>query len=270
MKNIHIETHPSRVVFDPVSSSFVVTWAKCDRPENERVLAHKNPAVWIPSVSSIAELYDRGKIKGVQIIYAARSIGRALEAGDRHLLDTDAAKCAAEMVSRLEACRRDEKTQSACRDIGQSIRNLLDEIARVKFMGLSEGDLGNEAVDILDRAFVKCFHIHGFCGWPMPSKRRRMLYEIKSRDRSEVVYAAVALLFDTGPCPILSMKNRRALRIKAVDESHIDSGMTPDSVHKFFSYIVSVMSEMKKAGDIDVPFCVTQQEMSDMVTSSSY
>ena len=95
-RRTRFERHASQVVFDPDSSSFVVTWAKCSLPMEERVASHKDPLTWIPSVSAMATLYDRGCVPHTQTVYAARAVGRAVDAGDREMLDTEGAKKAAE------------------------------------------------------------------------------------------------------------------------------------------------------------------------------
>ena len=133
-RRTRFERHASQVVFDPVSSSFVVTWEKCSKPMEQRVAAHRDPLVWIPSVSAMATLYDRGCVPHTQTVYAARAVGRAVDAGDREMLDTEGAKKAAELVRDLSSMCVDATSPSVERDIRQAMRHLLDEIAAVRFL----------------------------------------------------------------------------------------------------------------------------------------
>lgn len=270
-KRARFERHASRVVFDPDSSSFVVTWAKCSRPIEERVAAHKDPLTWIPSVSSIAMLYDRGCIPHSQTVFAARSVGRAIEAGDRYMLDTEGAKKAAELVRDLSSMCVDATSPSVERDVGQAMRNLLDEIASVRFLNTPASELEESLVmPILDKATEECFSVHGFSSWPVQSMRRRFMFCMKKRERTEVSYTLVSLLFDSGSCPLLSLSDRRALRMQSIKASGIDDAFIPETVHVFFMHALNTMRAMKDEGRSRLGSRMTQQQLADSLETSVF
>ena len=263
-RRTRFERHASQVVFDPDSSSFVVTWAKCSRPMEERVAAHKDPLTWIPSVSAMATLYDRGCVPHTQTVYAARAVGRAVDAGDREMLDTEGAKKAAELVRDLSSMCVDATSPSVERDIRQAMRHLLDEIAAVRFLN-SNARLFDESevIPVLDKAAKECFGSDGFVSWPAQSMRRRFMFCLNRRERTEVAYTLVSLLFDVGSCPLLSLSDRRALRMQSIRHSGIDGDFSPESVHSFFTYALERMRVMKEEGRSGLGARMTQQQLAD-------
>lgn len=270
-KRARFERHASQVVFDPDSSSFVVTWAKCSRPIEERVAAHKDPLTWIPSVSAIAVLYDRGCIPHSQTVFAARAVGRAIDAGDREMLDTEGAKKAAELVRDLSSMCVDAASPSVERDVRQAMRHLLDEIAAVRFLNTPASELEESLVmPILDKATDECFSVHGFSSWPVQSMRRRFMFCMNKRERTEVSYTLVSLLFDVGSCPLLSLSDRRALRMQSIKASGIDDAFIPETVHGFFMHALNAMRAMKDEGRSRLGARMTQQQLADSLEASGF
>lgn len=261
---MRFERHASQVVFDPDSSSFVVTWAKCSKPVEERVAEHKDPLSWIPSVSAIATLYDRGCIPHSQTVFAARAVGRAVDAGDREMLDTEGAKKAAELVRDLSSMCVDATSPAVERDVRQAMRHLLDEIAAVRFINTPAKALEiSEVMQVLDKATDECFSSHGFVSWPAQSMRRRFMFCLNKRERTEVAYTLVSLLFDVGSCPLLSLSDRRALRMQSIKASGIDDVFMPETVHNFFLHALKTMRGMKDEGRSRLGERMTQQQLAD-------
>ena len=270
-RRTRFERHASQVVFDPDSSSFVVTWAKCSRPIEERVAAHKDPLTWIPSVSAIAVLYDRGCIPHSQTVFAARAVGRAIDAGDMEMLDTDGAKKAAELVRDLSSMCVDATSPSVERDVRQAMRHLLDEIAAVRFLNTPASELDESRVmPILNKATDECFSVHGFSSWPAQSMRRRFMFCMNKRERTEVAYTLVSLLFDVGSCPLLSLSDRRALRMQSIMASGIDDVFMPETVHGFFMHALNTMRAMKDEGRSRLGARMTQQQLADSLEVSGF
>ena len=269
-RRIRFEHHQSRVMFDPSSSQFVVTWSKCGLSQEKRLEARRDPVTWLPSVSAIATLYDRGCVQQDQIVPAARAIGRAWSAGDRVDLDTDESKKAAELVHDLSSMCVDSGSASVARDIGQAIRHLLDEMAGVRFMNARESDFGEESVlPILDKAARECVETDGFASWPHASMRRRLLFCLNRKERSPVVYTLVSLLFDTGSCPLLSLSDRRTVRMMALRDHDIRLGFSEELMSGFFRSALSVLRGMKADGRRSLGAKMTQKQLADSVADSS-
>lgn len=266
---IKFERHASQVVFDPASGKFVVTWVKCDRPSEERLTSHKDPLRWKPSISAVATLYDRGCVPPEQIVFAARAIGDSWKAGDRDLLDTESAKKAAELVSDLSSMCVNPDSSSVMRDIGQAMRHLLDEMASVRFMNAEQEEFEDATVmPALEKAAQECLKSSDFASWPFPSKRRRFLYCLNRKERSKVAYTLVSLIFDTGSCPLLSLTDRRILRMVAIRESGLEAGFTAETMVSFFRFALGKMREAKAAGKCRLEYRLTQQQLADCVTAS--
>ena len=265
-KRVRFEHHPSRVVFDPSSAQFVVTWSKCGASSEKRLESRRNPMSWMPSVSAMASLYDRGCIPKQQMLHAAKAIGRAWDSGDRIDLDTDRAKKAAEMVRDLASI------EAGASDIGQAMCRLVDEIAKVKFSGTPCSEFSDSALAPIGRAISECFGIDGFASWPAASQRRRFLYCLNRRERTKVAYSLAALFFGTGSCPILSMSDRRALRAAAYNDACGDMGekwvvhMSPEFASSFFRNALSAMASAKAAGLDSIGSSMTQQQLADSVS----
>lgn len=265
-RRIRFERHPSQVMFDPSSLQFVVTWAKCGLSSERRLEARRDPLTWVPSVSAVATLYDRGCVPQDQVVYAAMAIGRAWAAGDREDLDTEEAKKAAELVHDLSSMCVDANSQSVARDVGQAMRHLLDEIARVRFMNLVPEDLdGSKVLPPLEKAADECATEDGFWTWPHASMRRRFLFCLNRKERTPVSYTLVSLLFDAGSCPLLSLSDRRTLRMTAFRESGIDASFSNDGVRAFFRSALAKMREMKDSGRTRLGTRMTQKQLADSV-----
>lgn len=268
-RKIRFERHSSQVVFDPATSDFVVTWTKCGIPDSERLAARRDPRKWIPSVSAVSTLFDRGCIPQNRIVFAARAIGRAWNAGDRDSLDTEESKKAAELVADLSSMCVDPESESVAMDIGQAMRHLIDEMAAVRFASLPCEEFEESAVmPALEKAAGECFGVEGFESWPAMAKRRRFMFCLNRRERSEVKYTLVSLLFDTGSCPLLSLSDRRMLRMQAVRESGLSEGLTPESMCRFFRYALSRMRGMKDAGLAKLGGIMSQQQLVDCLSAA--
>ena len=268
-RGVRCERNASQIVFDPASSSFVVTWAKCNRTPEER-LAKRAPSHFIPSISAMATLFDRGLIDAGKVVYAAKAVGAAWNAGDRYGLDTVEAKKAAELVSDLSSMCVDPSSPSVSTDIGQALRHMLDELAAVRFLGTPVEEFSDESVmPVLDKAIAECFGSNGFMDWPSIAKRRRMLFCLNRKERSEVTYTLISLLFDTGSCPLLSLTDRRILRIQASKASGLDLGFGPETYSVFFRTALSEMRRMRESDTPRVSGRISPQEMLDMVSEAS-
>lgn len=267
---MRFERHPSQVVFDPSCMSFVVTWAKCGISDEARLEKRKDPIAWIPSVSAVASLYDRGCIPQRLVVRAAMAVGRAWDAGDREGLDTEGARKAAELVRDLGSMCVDASSPSVERDVGQAMRHLLDEMARVRFADLPESEFSDRVLSSLSRAAAECVRVPGFASWPRQSMRRRFLFCLNRKERTAVAYALASLLFDSGSCPILSLSDRRALRMEAANASELcRSGFTRESMDAFFAYAMNAMKSAKDEGSPSLLGKVTQQQLVDSLGSSS-
>ena len=246
---VKFERQPSRIAFDPVSTSFVVTWVKCSASMEERLMACKDPLSWLPSISALATLFDRGCVPPNQTVYIAKSIGRAWKAGDRFGLDTDEAKKAAELVADLASMCVDAKSPSVSRDVGHALRHLLDEMAAVRFLNASDEDFSEDGVlPSLTKALDECLWTDEFISWPPVSKRRRFLFCLNRHERTEVAYTLVSLLFDTGACPLLSLTDRRVLRMETIGKSGLDANFDRAAVTEFFRLALSSMRNIKRSG----------------------
>ena len=269
-RRIRFERHPSQVMFDPSSSQFVVTWAKCGKPDEERLAARRDPMTWIPSVGAVATLFDRGCVPPEQVVFAARAIGRAWDAGDRDMLDTEDAKKAAELVHDLSSMCVDASSSSVARDVGQAIRHLIDEMAAVSFMNLRSEDLeDSEVMPALEKASAECLSIDGFGMWTHASMRRRFLYCMNRKERTPVAYTLVSLFFDTGSCPLLSLSDRRTLRMIAFRGTNLALSFTVEHMVGFFKNALSKMREMKASGRCSLIEKMTTKQLADSLADSS-
>lgn len=264
-RKVRFERNASRIAFDAGSSSFVVTWSKCGRSAEERLAAKRGPENWIPSVSAVTTLYDRGCIPHEQIVYAARAVGKAWSEGDREFLDTDGAKKAAELVADLSSMCVDPSSPVVASDLGQAMRHLLDEIAAVRFADAPAADFEEGAVmPSLEKAAGECLANREFLSWPKASMRKRFLYCLGRKERTDVVYTLVALLFDCGSCPLLSLTDRRALRMRA-PRGQFDR----DGAMSFARFALSRMREAKSEGRSRIKDRMTAQQLTDMLSADS-
>lgn len=267
---VRFERNASRVVFDPGSHSFVVTWSKCNRPAGERLASSRDALRWIPSISAVTTLYDRGCVPSCQTVYAATAVGRAWDAGDRACLDTEGARKAAELVRDIATVCGDPSAQSASCDAGQAMRHLLDEMAAVRFAG---ADLSDEAVasvlESLGKATDECLAVPGFREWAPRDMRRRFLFGMKRRECTDVVYTLASLLFSTGSCPLLSLSDSRALRLNGIAESGLDGRFDRDAVMAFFRFALEKMRGMKADGRSSLGVHLTQQQLTDTISQKN-
>ena len=252
-RKVRFERHPSRIVLDPASSSFVVSWTKCGIDAKSRLEASRDPKRWMPSVAAVADVCERGCVSGDGGWAAAASIGRAYDAGDRYLLDTDDAKKAAEMVRDLASMHAGKS------DVWQAIRHLLDEIAHVRFANAPASEFDEQILVPLCRAFDECMSVEGFCDWPPSSMRRRFLYCLNRKERTQVAYTLVGLFFDVGSCPLLSISDRRAIRMSANSKF---KGSDRER-KEIFAFCLSEMASAKKAGLSSIGARMTQQQLAD-------
>lgn len=267
-KKLRFEIHASRVLFDPESSSFVVTWNKCNVPESIRLKNKIDPNRWIPSIYSIATLYDRGRIPQSEIIYAAKAIGNAWSNGDRYMIDTESAKEAVGLVSDLSIlCHNSSENESVCKDLGQAIRRVVDELAVVQFMNSKQEQFDKDHVmGVLDHAIDECFSREGFPSWNSNSQRRLFMFKIHDGELTNVVYTLLSLLFDVGICPLLSLSDKRIIRMKALKESGIDKQLSPEATHRFFDVALDILIKMKNEGRNTFGEAMTQQQLADSIS----
>lgn len=268
-RRVSFERHSSRIVFDAESGSFIVSWSKCNRPEAERLAARKDPLVWIPSVLALVTLYDRGCIPPDRIVPLARAIGRAWSAGDRDMLDTEGARKAAELVHDLSSMCVDAGSLAVVRDLGHALRHLLDEIAAVRFANYPRELMDPEKVLFdLEKALDACLANPDFLSWPARSMRKRFIYALRD-STTELAASLVALLFDTGTCPLLSLADRRSLRLRAVQASGLDERFDRHQVLSFLSFAIYQMVQAKDADKSCLGTVFTQQQLTDSLTDSS-
>lgn len=269
MGRVKFERQASQVAFDPVSREFVVTWSKCNVPEADRLLK-RAPASWMPSVASVVTLYERGRIPPEQVVYAARAVGRAWLAGDRDDLDTEGARKAAELVHDLSSMCVDPSSGSVAMDIGQAMRHLSDEMSSVRFANAEGGEFEDEKVlPAVYRAASECLAIPGFLAWPPESRRRRFMYCLNKNERTQVVYTVVALIFDCGACPLLSLSDARALRMQAKEFAPIDLKPTPETYREFAEYAIGEMRRARSSGSSTIGKQITQQQLADILSEES-
>lgn len=244
---VRFERNASRVVFDPGSRSFVVTWSKCNKTADERISSRKDQLRWLPSVGAVTTLYDRGVVKLEQNVCAAAAIGRAWDAGDRELLDTEEAKKAAALVRDVASVCGN--ATSAPYDAGLAIRHLVDEMSAVRF---SEAEITREIVDgvlkRLDKAAEECLSVDGIRDWSPRDIRRKFLFCMKRKECTELVYSLLSLLFGTGACPLLSMSDRLMIRERGIASSGLSDSFDCLTVGRFFRSAANQMLDMKNNG----------------------
>lgn len=268
-RRVRFEHNASRVVFDPEARQFVVSWSKCDLSAEDRLLARRDPLKWIPSVSAVMTLYGRGCVAPDQTVPVALAVGRAWDAGDRDGLDTEEAKKAAEFVRGLAEMYAGSSSPSVCRDVGHALLHLLDEIATVRFMNASLTDEdADRTLRCLGNASLECFAEPDFANWSGRAMRRRFLYCLGRRERTDVAYTLLALLFDTGFCPLLSLSDRRTLRMHCIAASGLDREFGHGAVVEFFRFALDKMRDMKANGRSALGMKLTQQQFADSLLAS--
>lgn len=258
---VRFERHASRIVYDKDTKTFVVTWTKCNMPEKRRLDASRDPFRWMPSVAAIVTLCDRSLVPVGEMVHAAESIGRAYDAGDRELLDTEEAKKAAEMVRDLAYMNASDM------DVCEAILRLLGEIAKVRF---AAADFGDSILVPLFKACDECFAIEGFATWEAQSMRRRFLYCLSRKERTEVAYTLVSLLFGTGSCPLLQVSDRRILRTIVSKKVENAAGGRVDwhsacAAKSFLRAALGEMADAKASGLSSIRSKMTQQQLADSV-----
>lgn len=240
-RRMRFERHASRVAFDPSLPGYVATWSKCGIPDAERLSRCPDPSIWIPSIEAMATLYDRGAIPLERTVCAGKSVAAAWNAGDRRMLDSGAAKGAAEMV-------RDMSMSGASgeMDMMQAMRTLSDEIAAVRFAETPRESLCDEsALHALAEAGRECLSIPGFAGWPPKAMRRRLLYRLGRRRATDWAYTLISAMFGVGAGPLLSLRDRSALWSMA-EAAGIPR--TVAAMPGFFGFAAGKLIEMKDAG----------------------
>lgn len=268
-RRVYFERHSSRIVFDAASGSFLVSWSKCNRPEAERLAARKDPLIWIPSVLALVTLYDRGCIPPDRIVPLALDIGRAWSAGDREMLDTEGARKAAELVHDISSMCVDADSPAVVRDLGHALRHLLDEIAAVRFASYPRELMDPEKVLFdLEKALDACLANPGFLSWPARSMRKRFIYAMRG-STTDLSVSLVSLLFDTGACPLLSLADRRSLRLRSVKTSGLDESFSRDRVLSFLRFAIDQMVQAKDSDKSCLGTVFTQQQLTDSLTDSS-
>jgi hypothetical protein len=208
-------------------------------------------------------LYDRGCVKPEHVVYAAKAVGAAWKAGDRDGLDTESSKKAAELVCDLSSMCVDTESSSVACDIGQAMRHLIDEMAAVRFMNEPLSAFEQcKVMPALEKAAYECLAIEDFLSWPSIAKRRRFLYCLNRRERTEVAYTLTALLFDTGSCSLLSLTDRRKLRMQAARASEIDVRFCMASVFAFFDFALNKMRHMRAS---DTPHVDSEMSSNELI-----
>lgn len=216
---VRFERHASRVVYDQSMNALVVSWSKGDINSRKRLEARKDLKFWKPSVDAVLTLWDRmGSPEGL-VFAVANAVRDAYETGDRSVLDTEAARKAASLVCdlmRLHAAATESSSTTediSANDVRCALRRLMDEMAVVRFSNLPESAFAEESVlPQVVKALTACYAVPAFTAWVAASCRRRFLYELSNRGRTEVVYALAGLFFAVGSCPLLTASDRVALR----------------------------------------------------------
>lgn len=267
-RRVRFERHPSQVMFDPELSKYVVTWSKCGKPDHERLAYRRDPMTWVPSIGAVAALFDRGCVPEVRIVDAAKAIGEAWSLGDRDGLDTCDAKQAAELVHDLSSMCVDRSSPSVALDVRHAMIHLVDEMSHVAFMNLEKKELEDGVViPPLEKAMAECVGLDGFSQWPNTSRRKRFLYCLNRKERTQVAYTMAALLFGTGSCPLLSRSDERTLRAIAMRESEIGSS-TDNEVVAFLKSALSRMRSAKELGRNSIVERMTQKQLADSLVDS--
>lgn len=157
----------------------------------------------------------------------ARTIKEAWNAGDRYLLDTDDARKAAELVADLADMKPDAI------DICAALIDLMNAIAKVRMSNtsLEEFDILSSCTD----AAKRCYEIDGFRDWTVQARRRRFLYELPRKDRTNVAYTLMGLYFEYGATPLLTSKQRQELMA-------LDRGDGADGACMFFDNCLRQMT----------------------------
>ena len=132
----------------------------------------------------------------------ARTVKAAWDAGDRYLLDTDAARQAAELVSDLSV------TKPADEDICSALTDLLNAIAPVRLSQLRMEDF--EVLPVCTQALASCLE-HAESSWTRQARKRRFLYALKQSERTPLIYTLMSLYFNHGSTPLLTTRQRQEL-----------------------------------------------------------
>ena len=257
---VKFERRASRVVFDHAFSRFVVTRARRSRSQDVRMSDRKDSQTWLPSVSAVATLYDRGCVPQGLVKFAARAVGCAFDAGDRELLDTEAVRKAAETVRNMSCVCRGPSSPVSVQDVGQAMRRLSDEIAAVRFLKTAEDDFDERSVmPVMERGISECLLLNGFFTGLPASMRRTFMFCLNRGERTKVIYTLATLAFDAGACPLLSVLDRRTLRMRAANISGLSDELSRESLMEFFRVALSMMREARLAGRPTVCNDVTQE-----------
>ena len=210
---MRFERHASRVAFDQSIPGYVATWSKCGLPDARRITGRPDPSRWIPSIAAMATLYDRGAVPQDRIVCAGRAVAMAWNAGDREMLDSESAKGAAEMVRGIALSSGPGEM-----DMMQAMRTLADEIAAVRLMDAPRESLCDGAVmRALEMACAECMSVPGFASWPAQSMRRRFIFCLRKRHRTDFAYTLASVLFGAGACPLLPLRDRVSLARAAAE-----------------------------------------------------
>ena len=191
------ERQTRHVVYCADQDIYRVSW---DPVHTDRTL--KDPErhlVGVATALAFWDLVDRHD----HCLGCARTVKAAWDAGDRYLLDTDAARQAAELVSDLAV------TKPADEDICSALTDLMNAIAPVRLSQLRMEDF--EVLPVCTRALESCLKVEGYGSWTAQARKRRFLYALRQIERTPLIYTLMSLYFNIGPTPLLTTRQRQEL-----------------------------------------------------------
>lgn len=190
------EKQTRHVVYSVVQDIYRVSW---DPVHANRTF--KDPGKHLVGIAAALAFWDMVD-RHDHCLGCARTVKAAWDAGDRYLLDTDAARQAAELVSDLSV------TKPADEDICSALTDLLNAIAPVRLSQLRMEDF--EVLPVCTRALASCLE-HAESSWTPQARKRRFLYALKQAERTPLIYTLMSLYFNHGSTPLLTTRQRQEL-----------------------------------------------------------
>lgn len=198
------EKQVRHVVHDSREDVFRVSWEPvCPKGSVRKTKDPKKHLVGVAAAIGFWESvcrFDHG-------IACAKTVKQAWDAGDRYLLDSDAARQAAELVADLIG----QSSAVEAGDLNAALIDLMNAIAEVRLRTFRMEDF--DVLPILTRAHRACLSDLRYISWAgnVNAQKRSFLYRLHQSERTAITYTLISLFFKEGPMPILTTKQRKVL-----------------------------------------------------------
>lgn len=206
------EKQVRHVVHDPREDVFRVSWDPvCPKGSVRKLKDQKKHLVGVAAAIGFWESvcrFDRG-------IACAKTVKLAWDAGDRYLLDSDAARQAAELVADLIG----QSSEVEAGDLNAALIDLMNAIAEVRLRTFRMEDF--DVLPILRQAAEFCLSDSRYRSWDgnVNAQKRCFLYQLRQSERTAITYTLISLYFGEGPTPILTTKQRKTLLALPKDDA---------------------------------------------------